>query len=139
MYSCAVPVGRWWPARYTQTRSPTARSVDPLPDGVDHTSAVLVRRDLRERRRCAIAGAEARLPVGGVDTGDDDADPDLARPWFGHVAIDEPENRWVAGARVDDRPHARDNPIILRIIPGQHPTTPTRVRIGGDVAQSMGR
>jgi hypothetical protein len=65
---------------------------DPLPDGVDHTSAVLVRSYLRERRRCAIARAKAGLPIGGVDTGDDNADTDLARPRFDHIAIHEPKN-----------------------------------------------
>jgi hypothetical protein len=65
---------------------------DPLPDGVDHTSAVLVRRYLRERRCCTVTRAKAGLPIGGVDTGDDDADTDLARPRFDHIAIHEPEN-----------------------------------------------
>ena len=96
VYSCAVPVGRWWPARYTQTRSPTAR-LRPLPDCVDDTRTVLVRSYLRERRRCTVARANAGLPVGGVDAGDDDADTDLARPRFGHIAIDEPQHRWVTG------------------------------------------
>jgi len=86
---------------------------DALPNGIDNTSAVLVRRYLGERWCCAIARAEARLPVGGVDTRDDDADSDLARPRFGHIAIDKPENGWVTGTGVDNRLHARDNLSIV--------------------------
>jgi hypothetical protein len=68
-----------------------------LPDCVDDTGTVLVRRHLRKRRRPAIAGTKPRLPVGGVDTGDGDADTDLARPRFSHIAIHEVENRRVTG------------------------------------------
>ena len=50
---------------------PYGKINDPLPDRVDDTRAVLIRSHLRERRRCAVARAKARLPVGGVDAGDD--------------------------------------------------------------------
>ena len=76
---------------------PDGKVCDPFPEGVDDTSTVLVGSYLRERRRCTAAGAKAGLPVGGVDAGDDHADSDFAWTWFGHVAIDEPENRWVTG------------------------------------------
>ena len=82
VYSCATPRG-----------DPN----DALPEGVDDTRTVLVRSHLRERRRCTVTGAEARLPVGGVDAGDDDADADFAWPWFDYIAIDEPEDRWITG------------------------------------------
>ena len=95
--------------------------LDTLPEGVDHARTVLVRRDLGERRRCAIAGAEAGLPVGRVDTRDDDADPDLARSWLGHVAVDEPEDGWIAGLGIDDRFHERGNRRKRRLIPLDRP------------------
>lgn len=81
---------------------------DTLPDCVDDTGTVLVRNYLRERRSRPIAGPKAGLPVGWVDTGDDDANTDFARRRFNDIAIDELENRWGTGARVDDRLHARD-------------------------------
>ena len=84
VFSCAVPVGRSWPARYTQTRSPTAR-LTTLPDCVDDTPHRLgselppgTAAALHRRR------TNAELPVGGVDAGDDDADTNLAGPRFGH-------------------------------------------------------
>ena len=86
---------------------------NPLPDCVDDTRTVLVRSYLRERRRCSVARTNTDLPVGGVDAGDDDADADLARPRFGHIAIHEPQNRNVTGLGVDDRPHACDNFLIF--------------------------
>src|SRR5215218_4535864 len=47
--------------------------LDALPHCVDHTRTVLVRSYLWEGRRCTAAPAKARLPVGGVDTRDDNA------------------------------------------------------------------
>jgi hypothetical protein len=76
---------------------PYRKANDPLPEGVDDTCTVLVRSHLWERRRCTVAGAKARLPVGGVDAGDDDADTDFAWPRFDEIAIDEPEDRWITG------------------------------------------
>ena len=117
VYSCAVPVGRWWPARYTQTGSPTG-VLDALPERVDHTHRLgweLPPETAALHRRRSQAG----LPVGGVDAGDDDADTDFARPRFGQIAIDELQNRRVTRTRVDDRFHARDNRVILWIIPSQ--------------------
>jgi len=67
---------------------PHGKIDDPLAECVHQTGTVLVRNDLREWRRCAIARAAPRLPVGGVDTGDENADPHLARPRFDHIAID---------------------------------------------------
>jgi hypothetical protein len=101
---------------------------DPITDGevlhtlsecVDDTGTVLVRSHLRKRRRCTFARATAGLPVGGVDAGDDDVDTDLARSRLGHVAIDELQNGRATCAQVDDRLHARDNHVILLIIPGR--------------------
>jgi hypothetical protein len=76
---------------------PHREANDTLPEGVDDTCTVLVRSDLWERRRCTVAGAKARLPVGRVDAGDDDADTDFARARFDDIAIDEPEDRWITG------------------------------------------
>jgi hypothetical protein len=64
---------------------------DALPDGVDYPGTVLVRSHLRKRQRRTGSGAQPRLPVGGVDPRDDDADTDLAGPRFNHIAIDEPK------------------------------------------------
>ncbi len=97
---------------------PHSKVRHPLADCVDDSGTVLVRSHLRERRGGTVAGAQARLPVGGVDTRDDDADSDLAGLRVRYVAIDEPENRWVTCARVDDRPHGLDNPSASSIIPG---------------------
>jgi hypothetical protein len=94
--------------------------LDLLPHCVDYTSTILVGGDLGERRRRAIARAKARLPVGGVDTGDDNPDPNLARTGFGHVAINEPKNRRVTGAGIHNTLHVGDDPIISRIIPAWH-------------------
>src|SRR5215212_5393967 len=91
VYSCAVPVGRWWPARNTQTRSPV-KVRHPLAHCVDDTGTVLVRGHLRERRGGAVAGAQARLPVGGVDTRDSDAHTDLAGLRVRYIAINEAQN-----------------------------------------------
>jgi hypothetical protein len=71
---------------------PHGKVQDPLPECVDDTCTVLVRRYLRERRRCAITGTQARLPVGGVDTGNDHTDTHLARPRFGQIAIHKAKN-----------------------------------------------
>jgi uncharacterized OsmC-like protein len=88
-----------------------------LTDCINDTRTVLVRSDLRERRRCTGGGADPGFPVGGVDAGYGDADPDLARRWFDHIAIDKTKDRRVTSLRVDDRSHARDNPVTFRIIP----------------------
>jgi hypothetical protein len=85
---------------------------DPLAECVDQTGTVLVRSDLREWRRCTIARAAPRLPVGGVDTGDENADPHLARPRLSHIAIDQPKNRRVTGSGVDNRLHAYETSIL---------------------------
>jgi len=77
---------------------PYSKVGDARPDCIDDTGTVLVRSYLRERRRRTVAGAEAGLPVSWVDTGDDDADTDLARRRLDDIAIDELKNRWVAGA-----------------------------------------
>src|SRR5215217_8103630 len=81
----------------------------------------------REWRGRAVAGAEARLPVGGVDTRDSDADSDLARLRVRYIAIDESENRWVTSARVNDRPHGLDNPSASSIIPDSIGVAPYEV------------
>jgi hypothetical protein len=84
---------------------PDRKIDDPLADCVEQTGTVLVRSDLRERRRCTIARAVPRLPVGGVDTGDENADPHFARPRLSHLTIDQPENRRVTSSGVDNRLH----------------------------------
>jgi uncharacterized OsmC-like protein len=107
---------------------------DPIADGkvlntvtdcVNDTCTVLVRSHLREGRRCTGTGANPGLPVRGVDAGCDDADTDLARRWFDHIAIDKTKDRRVTSLRVDDRPHARENLVIFRIIPA-----PANERVG---------
>ena len=81
---------------------------DIVRDCVNDACTVLVGSYLRERRRRTIAGAKARLPVGRVDTGDCDANTDLTWRRLDDTTIDKLKNRWVTGARVDDRLHARD-------------------------------
>jgi hypothetical protein len=106
--------------------------LDVLPERVDDTRTVLVRSYLRKRRRCTVAGTKPRLPVGGVDAGDDDVDTDLAGPWFGQIAIDELQNRRVTCARVNDRLHVRDNRVIFVVIPAEsfREPDPDRMRSG---------
>jgi hypothetical protein len=93
--------------------------LNAVPERIDDTCAVLVGSYLRKRRRCTVAGTKARLPVGGVDARDDDADTDLARPRFGQIAVDELQNRRVTCTRVDDGLHERDNCVVWLIIPSQ--------------------
>jgi hypothetical protein len=81
---------------------------DTVPDCVNDACTVLVGSYLRERRRRTVAGAKARLPVGGVDTGDSDANPDLTWRRLDDITIGKLKNRWVTGVRVDNRLHARD-------------------------------
>src|SRR5215213_6561809 len=99
----------------------------PLAHCVDDTGTVLVRSHLRERRGGAVAGAQARLPIGGVDTRDSDADSDLTGLRVRYIPIDESENRWVTSARVDDRPHGLDNPSASSIIPDSIGPAPDEV------------
>ena len=73
------PGGPLVPGEIHPDAIPYSKVGDALPDCVDDTSTVLIRSYLRERRRRTVAGAEAGLPVSWVDTGDDDADTDLAR------------------------------------------------------------
>jgi hypothetical protein len=88
IYSCAVPVGRWWAARYTQRDHPG--KVHNPPECVDDTRTVLVRSHLRNGGAPPAPEPMTGLPVGGVHSGDDDADMDLAKPRFRQIAIDEP-------------------------------------------------
>jgi hypothetical protein len=83
-----------------------SKVLDMLPHCVDDAGTILVWSYLGERWRCAIARAQAGLPVGRVHTGDDNADPNLARTRFGDIAINEPKNRWVTSAGIHHRFHA---------------------------------
>jgi hypothetical protein len=118
--------GEIYPNTVTHSKIP-----DAVTYGIDHTRTVLVRCDLWKRRGCPFARSKARLPVSGVDAGDNDTDTDLVRARFGDIPIHEPKHRRVAGARVDNRPHDRDDPTILAIIPG--PTMPS----ASDMQHSM--
>jgi len=71
---------------------------DTLTDCVNDTRTVLVWGHLWKRRRGTGAGANAGLPVGGVDAGDNHTDTDLAGRRFGHIPIDEAKNRRVTSA-----------------------------------------
>jgi hypothetical protein len=63
--------------------------VHALSHGVHHPRTVLVGGDLRKGQAAAGAGSSTRLPVGRVDPGHDDPDPDLAGCRVHEGAIDE--------------------------------------------------
>ena len=81
--------------------------LDAGSDGVHHSGAVLVRHDLREGQGLARFGAAARLPVGGVHRGDHDPHARLPAPRVADLAVDELENRRIAGGTVHDCFHTQ--------------------------------
>lgn len=81
--------------------------LDAGSDGVHHSGAVLVRYDLREGQGLARFGAAARLPVGGVHPGDDDPHAHLPAPRVADLAVNEFENRRIAGGTVHDCFHTQ--------------------------------
>jgi hypothetical protein len=99
---------------------PYSKVHDPLAECVDQTGTVLVRRYLWERRRRTIARAAPRLPVGGVDAGDENAEPYLAWPRLCHIAINQPKNRRITGSGVDNRLHAYEAPILSMLPTPEH-------------------
>ena len=75
------------------TLSPGTTFVTPLADGLDDAGTLVPEHDRLRRRQHAVADDE----VGVADTGRDDPDEDLARPWV--VELEHLERHAALGAR----------------------------------------
>ncbi|SEP53283.1 hypothetical protein SAMN04489732_1266 [Amycolatopsis saalfeldensis] len=67
------------------------------PHRVDDAGAVLARRHFIEQQR-----SDSESPIGGIDSGTHQADPNFARTGLGNVALGQRQNVGGAGASVDD-------------------------------------
>jgi hypothetical protein len=67
------------------------------PHRVDDASTVLTRRHFIERKR-----SDSKSPIGGIDSGTHQADPNFARAGIGNVALGQRQNVGGAGSIVDN-------------------------------------
>jgi hypothetical protein len=67
------------------------------PHRVDYASTVLTRRHFIERQR-----SDSESPIGGIDSGTHQADPNFTRAGLGNVALGQRQNVGGAGAIVDN-------------------------------------